>query len=126
MGYKPWRGWRFPLVDVACEMEDDCPQFRRWNRFHVRVHYSFDRDVAVYAWWPLAPVAWVAYWWTSRTLLRWSVERWMQRRIADKPEGEYYNFALLGCWRNWRRWTWKRTRAFPTKPPLGLRPAWLD
>lgn len=98
-----------------------------WLLPWVFVWRDYDSEQDVYAWFFLAPFAALAYWWRYGTPLRWSVERWMQRRVADKPEGACYNFALLGHWRNWRRWTWRRTRAYdsPLLQP-GLRRAFID
>jgi hypothetical protein len=109
---EPVSGWQFTLVPVLREMLKYIPQFARVALpKHRRVHHDFDRDLYVYAWWPIAPLARVAYWWRYGTPLRWSIERWMNRRVADKREGWCYNFALLGHWRPLRAWTWRRIRS---------------
>lgn len=107
---EPCSGWRYPLVPVTRNLCEDAPVRLSWFlREYDRVHHDFDRDLYVYAWWPIAPLARVAYWWLRGTPLRWSIERWLNRRVADKRESEVYNFALLGFWRPLRAWTWRKT-----------------
>ena len=107
----PLNGWTYPIVPVTREFQRDFVNaFRVFLARYRQVHYDFNRDLDVYAWWPIAPLVRVAYWWRYGTALRWSIERWLNRRVADKREWETYNFALLGHWRPLRAWTWRRTR----------------
>lgn len=101
----PWRGWRAPLVYVACDRLHHTSWFANRLRWHRRVHHDFDRDLYVYAWWPIAPFAKFAYWWSAR---RWCVERALRHRILDGREGSYlWEYTV----RPLRAWTWRKTRS---------------
>ena len=108
-GDNKWHGRRFPLIAITEELLRDSPFMKRYNAWHIKVHHDFDRELHIFAWWPIAPLAKLCYWWRYRTKWRYCIEHAMHGRIADKPEGEMWT-----SW-TWRfrvpsRWTWHRTR----------------
>lgn len=123
-------GARKPHILVTRTFQEDFPYIEHALRDiggYENVHHDFDRDCFVWVWIPFAPFVRTWYWWRYRTSLRWSIERWMNRRIADKPEGECFNFALLGFWRHPRRWSWRRTSAYASLfLAPGLKRAFID
>lgn len=113
-------GARKPHILVSKSFQEDFPYVKHALRDisgYECVYHDFDRDAFVWVWLPFAPFARAWYWWRYRTPLRWSVERWLNRRVADKREGDCYNFALLGHWRPLHAWTFKRTSYGPRRTP---------
>jgi hypothetical protein len=107
--YAVLSGWRYPLVPVTGKLVHNVPMFfALMLRYHRFVHEDFDREVFIFAWWPIAPIARVCYWW-KHSRWRFCVEHWMRGRVMDKPEGEAYT-AWTWRMRPLRAWTWRKTR----------------
>ena len=97
-------GWRWPLVPVTRELIDDYPvRLNAYFAAYRRVYYDFDYDYFVYAWWPIAPVAKLLYWWRRGTRWRYSAERWLNHRVIDVPEGNYLSNWHLRPLQAWTR-----------------------
>lgn len=90
------------------------------GRQYREAWFDFEREVYWYAWWPIAPIARAWGWWFygKGQYIRFSLERFLGRRVIDKAKGENWtNWAAWEIRPVWA-WTWNRTDYWPDCPSV--------